>query len=587
MLCFYLLPQSLSVPLTCLYNVHSQLKRHTNVAAGSGTCFHFKITGSSANGHQVSVWTGSVQVKLPLLLNTSSLLKLQALEVEGGPSLGPSPEESPPALGSKGQKSPCGLAELGGKEGKTLALCHSADENSPPELLTVLTRPPQSPRHQPLTTIRPGQQPLTPDGVLSPSPHHSPYSPQRSSPGGEGGGGGGGGGEGGGGALLQLLAGGPSPLPSPRCSSLSHSLRFNSDPDTAPSPPCSQQYILSRGRGDRTEGSEDMCPPSIPFLTRQIQTLKKKVRRFEDQFEQEMNYKPSHNDKYSNPEMVRVMSELAKARKQLKELRLRQSVFESKEQDGAANTDVCRYGSRQQGASEHRPTLEETVDSLFRRLREKRQALGLPDNMKEMTQAQMVLEKITLQKCLLYLESLHGRPGTKQERNLVKPLYDRYKMIKHLLCVSPITTIEEEDGSDEDSGSSRTVDELPVPPPPQRATRPAAGEEDSDRDSDPAFVSPLDEVKAVHQQAAVTTANLHEASRSQLLQSLRETRAEKKNRRKALREFEDQFYRQTGRICQKEDRTPMKEEYQEYKQLKAKLRLLEVLLSKQDVTKTM
>lgn len=28
----------------------------------------------------------------------------------------------------------------------------------------------------------------------------------------------------------------------------------------------------------------------------------------------------------------------------------------------------------------------------------------------EMTQAQMVLEKITLQKCLLYFESLHGRP---------------------------------------------------------------------------------------------------------------------------------------------------------------------------------
>lgn len=109
------------------------------------------------------------------------------------------------------------------------------------ELLTVLNRPPQSPRHQPLTTIHPGQQPLTPDGTLPLSPHHSSYSPQRSSPGGEGGGAGG---DGGGGALLQLLAGGPSPLPSPRCSSLTHSLRFISDPDTAPSPPCSQQYIL-------------------------------------------------------------------------------------------------------------------------------------------------------------------------------------------------------------------------------------------------------------------------------------------------------------------------------------------------------
>lgn len=32
--------------------------------------------------------------------------------------------------------------------------------------------------------------------------------------------------------------------------------------------------------------------------------------------------------------------------------------------------------------------------------------------------------------------------GTKQEKNLVKPLYDRYQMIKHLLCASPtISTI--------------------------------------------------------------------------------------------------------------------------------------------------
>ncbi|KAG7217816.1 hypothetical protein INR49_020878 [Caranx melampygus] len=385
---------------------------------------------------------------------------------------------------------------------------------------------PQTPAH--LLPPSPAA-PLTPEGVLPTSPHLSPYFPQRNSPGGEGGEE-----EGGGRALLQLLGGGPSPLPSPRCSTLS--LRFNSDPETAPSPPCSQVYMLARGRGDRTEGSGDMCPPSIAFLTRQIQILKKK---------------PSHNDKYSDPEMVRVMSDLAKARKQLKELRLRQSVFESQDQDRAENTNVCR-------GAELQSTLEETVESLFRRLREKRRALGLPDNVKEMTQAQMVLEKITLQKCLLYFESVHGRPGTRQERNLVKPLYDRYKMIKHLLCVSPITTIEEEEGSDEDSVSLRTVDELPVPPP-HRSTRP---EDDSDRDSDPAFVSPLDE-------------------------SLRETRAEKKSRRKVLREFEEQFHRQTGRICQKEDRTPMKEEYQEYKQLKAKLRLLEVLLSKQDLTETM
>lgn len=59
------------------------------------------------------------------------------------------------------------------------------------------------------------------------------------------------------------------------------------------------------------------------------------------------------------------------------ELRLRQSVFESKD-DGLSSS----YASGQQVAPEHKPTLEETVESLFRRLREKRQALGLPDNMK-------------------------------------------------------------------------------------------------------------------------------------------------------------------------------------------------------------
>ena len=36
-------------------------------------------------------------------------------------------------------------------------------------------------------------------------------------------------------------------------------------------------------------------------------------------------------------------------------------------------------------------------------------------------------------------------------------------------------------------------------------------------------------------------------ARSELVVCLRETRVEKKRRRKALREFEEEFFRQTGR----------------------------------------
>lgn len=54
----------------------------------------------------------------------SSLLKLRALESEGGPSAASSPEERPlAALGTKEQKSPCSSPELGAKE--TLAMFYS------------------------------------------------------------------------------------------------------------------------------------------------------------------------------------------------------------------------------------------------------------------------------------------------------------------------------------------------------------------------------------------------------------------------------------------------------------------------------
>uniref|UniRef100_A0AAY4A9Z5 FAM13A-like domain-containing protein n=1 Tax=Denticeps clupeoides TaxID=299321 RepID=A0AAY4A9Z5_9TELE len=344
--------------------------------------------------------------------------------------------------------------------------------------------------------------------------------------------------------ILHHITDGNSPLPSPRCPSLSQSQRFNTDPEAAPSPPCSQHFIMARGigRSEPEEGAKDT--PSVPLLSRHIQTLKRKIRRFEERFEQEMNYKPSHNDKSANPEVFKLMSELAKTRKQLKDLRLKQSVEELRDGERVA---TVRY---QQGEpQQQRPALEETMDALLKRLRDKRQALGLPDNMK----------------------------GTKQEKILVKPLYDRYQMVKHLLSVCslrPVPAQEEEEGSDEEGVGQR-------PPPPCRAARQMSSEEESD--SDPAFVSPLDEVKMVRQ-STITMANLHEAV--ELLQCLRETRAEKKRRRKALKEFEDHFFRQMGRAAQKDDRIPMAEEYQEYRSLKAKLRLLEVLLSKQETTKT-
>uniref|UniRef100_A0A8C9RUP4 FAM13A-like domain-containing protein n=1 Tax=Scleropages formosus TaxID=113540 RepID=A0A8C9RUP4_SCLFO len=69
---------------------------------------------------------------------------------------------------------------------------------------------------------------------------------------------------------------------------------------------------------------------------------------------------------------------------------------------------------------------------------------------------------------------------------------------------------------------------------------------------------------------------------SELLEQLQEARVKKTKIRQKLREFEDAFFRMNGRNVQKEDRSALAKEYSEYKNIKAKLRLIEVLIRKRD-----
>ncbi|KAI9535555.1 hypothetical protein NQZ68_003109 [Dissostichus eleginoides] len=399
--------------------------------------------------------------------------------------------------------------------------------------------------------------------------------------------------------LLSRFALSDCPVPSPRCPNLSHSLRYNLDPDTAPSPPCSQHIRMTRSsvHSEPHEGSV-----SVSTLNRHIHTLKKRIRHFEEHFEQEKHYKPAHNDKTAHPEVARLMKELIKSRKQLKELKLRQSEGGVKGQgDFNPSSETRRTNSDQREAaptgtelqqlnnnSNIKANVEETVNTISNRLKERRRELGLPDSVKEMSHFQMTMEKTSLQKCLLHFEGLHGRPSTRQERTLMKPFYDRYRLLKQLLlsaaAATVIPTIEEEEGSDEDHPKQRSPRLQPLRLKPPRCSDDSLHLPSLETSETP-LVSPLEEVKCFQPQI-VTMATLHEASRPELLDHLRMARLERHRIHRALREFEENFHTQTGRFCQKEDRGPMAEEYCQYKSLKAKLRLLEALLSKRDSTKS-
>ncbi|NWT02459.1 FA13C protein, partial [Mionectes macconnelli] len=360
--------------------------------------------------------------------------------------------------------------------------------------------------------------------------------------------------------LLYHITDGDNPLLSPRCSIFSQSQRFNLDTESAPSPPSAQPFMVPRS-SSRCNCEDCKEPQTVTQLTKHLQSLKRKIRKYEEKFEQEKKYLPSHGDKTSNPEVLKWMNALAKGRKQLKEMKLRISEEQSCTSAAPQRNDHCEStgtskeaGTQEATGMEPAPSVEETMDSVLRKLKEKRHHLNLPETIKV----------------------------TKQEKSLMKPLYDRYRIIKKLLAApSLITTIQEEEDSDEDhSQSSHELSSGPMSCFPVEEHLCYSQEE-----SEPAHVSPLDE-KKVYRQTALSMSNLHEATMPVLLEHLRETRADKKRLRKALREFEEQFYKQTGRSPQKEDRVPMAEEYSEYKHTKAKIRLLEVLISKHDISKT-
>ncbi|XP_061691309.1 protein FAM13B isoform X2 [Syngnathoides biaculeatus] len=421
-------------------------------------------------------------------------------------------------------------------------------------------------------------------------------------------------------------------------------------------------------------------------LTRKLQHLKKKIKQFEEQFEKEKNYKPSHGDKASNTKVLKWMTDLTKIRRQIKGRQhhlfprstLRhQAVLHSHRPHPAPpapsplahctlapHSGTCHLNAKHRAESElgpqtrprsntlpksfgstleqtasrlsaaPQPTREETLELIQRRVTGKRQEDGWPDDIK-MTKEQLSCEKTVLQKNLLHYEGLHGRPVTREERLVVKPLYERYRLIKQMLtrvAITPAITVSPsskrrtqtlqpiiegetahfwEDVKEEEEERSAGDEEEDEQE--EKKDEGDYNEEDEDEEEEEEGESSGGEMQSSEVIMAMETSTTagggdsirtkmeegsgkmaldlrlsssNASSMPELLEQLWKARAEKKKLRKAIREFEEEFYQRNGRNVQKEDREPMLEEYRAYKRLKAKLRLLEVLISKQDSSKS-
>lgn len=368
------------------------------------------------------------------------------------------------------------------------------------------------------------------------------------------------------------------PILSHRSLDFGQSQRFLHDPETLDSSSKALSFVRTRRASfsSKDDKREDKTPYQL------VKKLQKKIKQFEEQFEKERNSKPSYSDIAANPKVLKWMTDLTKLRKQIKDAKQKSSDGEfipqtrprsntlpksfgsSLDQEDEENGDEMRVVQK-----EKKPTKEATLELILKRLKEKRVERCLPEDIKKMTKDHLVEEKTSLQKSLLFYESQHGRPGspsTKRRGQMLQPIIEGetahfFEEIK-----------EEEEESDGLSADLNDILKSAVQT--QSVLSPVENSESDVEDGQEKLTRDL------------RLSSTRAASMPELLEQLWKARAEKKKLRKTLREFEEEFYQQNGRNVQKEDRVPMLDEYREYKKIKAKLRLLEVLISKQDSSKS-
>ncbi|XP_066185171.1 protein FAM13B isoform X4 [Sylvia atricapilla] len=340
------------------------------------------------------------------------------------------------------------------------------------------------------------------------------------------------------------------PILSHRSLDFGQSQRFLHDPETLDSSSKALSFVRTRRASfsSKDDKREDKTPYQL------VKKLQKKIKQFEEQFEKEKNSKPSYSDIAANPKVLKWMTELTKLRKQIKDAKQRSSEGEfipqtrprsntlpksfgsSLDQEDEENEDEMRVVQK-----EKKPTKEATVELILKRLKEKRVERCLPEDIK-------------------------GSPSTKRRGQMLQPIIEGetahfFEEIK-----------EEEEESDGLSADLNDI--LKTAAQTQPVLSPVENSESDIEDGQEKLTRDL------------RLSSTRAASMPELLEQLWKARAEKKKLRKTLREFEEEFYQQNGRNVQKEDRVPMLDEYREYKKIKAKLRLLEVLISKQDSSKS-
>uniref|UniRef100_A0A1Q3FG04 FAM13A-like domain-containing protein n=1 Tax=Culex tarsalis TaxID=7177 RepID=A0A1Q3FG04_CULTA len=329
-----------------------------------------------------------------------------------------------------------------------------------------------------------------------------------------------------------------------------------------------------------TPEANNMFDERIKAINRKLSTLKKKLTAYEDRFERDNGFRPAHGDKTSDSSIRPVVVEIHKLRKEKNQIKADLAVFNAKAAKlAAAAPTPSEAEADEQDKLYH---MKDTIADIEKRLQEKRDTDHRSENLETLSGDQLVEEKASVQRALLYLESIYGRPASREERDAARPLYDRYRVIKRL--VNRANSISGPCG-----GVNAQMPTILEHEPLAIVGTPTPSTDISPPSANSMVQSPVDSCSVAstagtdesEPTSSSITENIHSMTVEELWEHYDAAREEKKDLRRTIKEFEQKFEDTTGRKMLKSDRKLIEETYAQYKQKKAKLRLIDALFKKQ------
>ena len=177
---------------------------------------------------------------------------------------------------------------------------------------------------------------------------------------------------------------------------------------------------------DLTQHLADHCLPSPRRskhrqISRQLSQLKRKIEHLENTATERVGYRPSQADRMTDPEMVSLVTEQARLKREVKNM---------KENVEMKDHELVKKSVKVGRTVED---IKQSLSGMEMKLEENRKVKSRPFDLDLMSTEEIIDEKLDIQIILLDFERTHGLLETGEEKEAMKGLYDRYRSLKMIV----------------------------------------------------------------------------------------------------------------------------------------------------------